>query len=269
MKFFIKVSSEYRRLLGSMDPLPLIGLAVAVFALLIGHVIGGGQLSSLLQVTALLIVLGGTIGAVLLQTPLPVFRRSIYMLRWVWQRQENQDAIESKKIIRWSEEARLNGYLSLEKYIKHESSPFLRRGLRLLVDGGKPDAIREALEWEIVQRERLNLRSVKVFEAMGGYCPTIGIIGAILGLMHVMQDLGSPEEIGGGVAVAFVATFYGVAMANLVFLPVAAKLRHVVEQKVETMDLLAEGIVDIALGRPPTLIETKFKQYHYATKQSF
>ncbi len=244
-----------------MDFLTLIGLVVGIGAIVVGNILEGGHTSSLIQLTALLIVGGGTVGAVMVQTPVPVFVRALKMVPWIFfpPKVEQTEAIE--KIIGWSNIARKEGLLGLESLVEAEPDPFARKGLQLLVDGSEPEAIRSILEVEIEVKEHFETQAAKVFEGMGGYSPTIGIIGAVMGLIHVMNNLADPSKLGPGIAVAFVATIYGVALANLIFLPMAAKLKSIVHDQAQFREMVIEGVVSIAEGENPRNIETKLQGY--------
>ena len=244
-----------------MDILTLVGLAIGFAAIIGGNLLEGGHTDSLIQITALLIVVGGTVGAIMVQTPMPVFLRSLKMLIWtvIPPRVEQQAAIE--KIVGWSSIARKEGLLGLESLVDSETDPFARKGLQLLVDGSEPETIRSILEVEIGAREYFDMQAAKVFEGMGGYAPTIGIIGAVMGLIHVMNNLADPSKLGPGIAVAFVATIYGVGFANLVFLPVGAKLKNLVYGQSQFREMVIEGVVSIAEGENPRNIETKLQGY--------
>lgn len=242
-----------------MDGLSIIGLLLAVGAILFGAWLEGGQLAFLLNAPALIIVLGGTLGATMLESPRATFLRSLKMLPWLFlpPKFANQEAIE--RILELSRLARKDGLLGLEKALKQGQPAFLQKGLALVVDGHEPDAIRETLEIELHTREVNDLQAARVFDAMGGYSPTIGIIGAVLGLIHVMNNLSDPEQLGPGIAVAFVATIYGVGLANVIFLPVANKLKAVVMRESQYEMLVAAGMVGIAQGANPRVIESRLK----------
>ena len=162
-----------------------------------------------------------------------------------------------KKILNWSTLARKEGLLGLESMVSKEKDTFAKKGLQLLVDGNEPEVIRECLEVELMTKETLDLQAAKVYDALGGYCPTFGIIGAVMGLIHVMQNLSDPKLLGAGIATAFVATIYGVGLANLLFLPIASKLKTNVQSNSHAREMLAEGIVAIAEGENPRNIELK------------
>ncbi len=244
-----------------MDFLSFIGVAVAFAAILGGNWLEGGHLDTLANGPALVIVVGGSIGAVLLQTPLQTFLRSMRMLGMVFMppRRVLEDTIN--KLVEWSKVARKDGLLGLERAALDEADLFVRKGMQLLVDGNEPDEIRHALEVELDSRERFDLQASKVLEAMGGYSPTIGIIGAVMGLIHVMQNLSDPSKLGSGIATAFVATIYGVGLANLFLLPMAGKLKAYVLQETHYRELVIEGLVAISEGENPRQIETRLQGF--------
>lgn len=244
-----------------MDLLSFIGVAIAFAAVLGGNWLEGGHLDTLANGPAMVIVLGGSIGAVLLQTPMQVFLRSMRMLGMVFipPKRALEDTID--KLVEWSKVARKDGLLGLETAVQSEVDLFVRKGMQLLVDGNEPDEIRHTLEVELDSRERFDLQAGKVLEAMGGYSPTIGIIGAVMGLIHVMQNLSDPSKLGSGIATAFVATIYGVGLANLFLLPMANKLKAYVLQESHYRELVIEGLVAISEGENPRQIETRLQGF--------
>lgn len=244
-----------------MDFLSIVGLLVAIGSIVLGQLLEGGHLGSILQPTAFLIVIGGTLGAAMLQYPLPVFMRSIRMLPWVVRppRFDPQGVI--RNILHYSEVARRNGLLALESQIDDIDDPFLRRGLQLLVDGADPAKIRSTMEHEIQAVEHHDSQAARVLESAGGYAPTVGILGAVLGLIHVMENLADPSKLGAGIAVAFVATIYGVGSANLFFLPVANKMKNIVHERAKLQELVVDGLVAIAEGENPRMIEGRLQGY--------
>lgn len=244
-----------------MDLLSITGILVGVGAILLGVVLDGGDISSLLNVPALIIVFGGTLGATLLQFPPVIFIRSMKMLSWVLMPKEGNLLAQIDKVVYWSNMARKDGLLGLENALPEEDDPFIRKGLQLLVDGNDADAIRDILELDMYAKENMGIQAAGLFEAMGGYAPTIGILGAVMGLIHVMQNLTNPELLGQGIATAFVATIYGVGSANLVFLPVANKLKTHVQELTQVREILAEGIIAIADGENPRNIKLKLGGY--------
>ncbi len=244
-----------------MDFLSILGLSIAIGSIVVGQFLEGGNLGSILQPTAFLIVIGGTLGAAMLQYPLPVFLRCIRMLPWVLRPPAIDPGETVRGIVQYSDVARRNGLLALESMIDGIDDPFLRRGLQLLVDGADPAKIRNTMEHEIQAVEHHDLQAAKVLESAGGYAPTVGILGAVLGLIHVMENLADPSKLGAGIAVAFVATIYGVGSANLFFLPVANKMKSIVHERAKLQELIVDGLVGIAEGENPRMIEGRLQGY--------
>jgi chemotaxis protein MotA len=244
-----------------MDKISVLGLVLGIVAIIGGQVLEGGHVASLSQPTALLIVLGGTMGAVMLQSPYATFIRGVKMVRWVWYPPvvDHQQLI--KQIASWSQVSRREGLLALENVMNQLKDDFARKGLQLLVDGAEPERLREVLEVEINTYEQELKLSARIWEAAGGYSPTIGILGAVLGLIHVMENLSEPSKLGAGIAVAFVATIYGVGLANLVFLPMANKLKAHIARMVVRREMIVDGLVGIANGDNPRIIESRLQGY--------
>jgi chemotaxis protein MotA len=208
-----------------------------------------------------LIVLGGTLGAVMLQTPMNTFLRAMRMLLWVFRPPTQSASVLLEKILEWNQIARREGLVKLESMAMDETDLFTQKGLQLIADGAEPELIREVLENDLDIQENDDIQAAKVFEAMGGYSPTIGIIGAVLGLIHVMGNLADPSSLGSGIAVAFIATIYGVGLANLLFLPVGNKLKAVVAQRSRIQMMLIEGLLGVADGENPRNIESRLQAY--------
>jgi len=244
-----------------MDKLTLLGLVIGVTGIMAGQVLEGGGLSIMFQGAAFLIVLGGTLGAVLVQCPAKVFVMAIKMGRWAFVTPVSNSREVARQLTEWSALARKEGILALDARISTIGDPFLEKGMRLLVDGNSAEKIREVLDVDTHSWEQSRWQSARVWEAAAGYSPTIGIIGAILGLMQVMQNLSEPSKLGGGIAVAFVATIYGVAFANLLFLPIANKLKSIIMRQAEMREMIVDGLVGIANGDNPRLIEIKLQGY--------
>lgn len=244
-----------------MDKISLAGLVISLIAILGGQVLEGGRIGSLVQPTALMIVLGGTLGAVLLQSPFHVFRRGLRIAKWVWVPPVIEQKRTLDQILNWSQIARREGLLQLENYIPQIKDDFTKKGLQLLVDGADPEHIRELLEVDINTFEDEWKQSAKIWDSAGGYSPTIGILGAVMGLIHVMENLSDPTKLGSGIAVAFVATIYGVGLANLVYLPIAGKLKYYISRMVASKEMLIDGLVGIAVGDNPRIIESRLKGY--------
>ena len=244
-----------------MDKISLVGLTLGIAAILVGQVIEGGHLSSLFQPTAFMIVIGGTLGAVMLQSPLRIFMQGMRMARWVFVPPAPAFDTIIEQVANWGQTARKEGLLSLENQIEALSDPFMRKGLQLLVDGIEPNRLREVLEVEIGVWENQLKMSARIWEAAGGYAPTIGILGAVMGLIHVMENLSDPSRLGAGIAVAFVATIYGVGFANLVFLPIAKKLGAHIVTLTTQREMFVDGLVGIANGDNPRIIASRMQGY--------
>ena len=244
-----------------MDILSIIGLILGVGAILGGQFLEGGHPASLVNGPALLIVCGGTLGAVMLQSPLMTFVRGLRLLAWVVVPPKLQADAEIDKIVSWSNIARKEGLLGLELASESELDPFARKGLQLLVDGNEPEVMRNILEVEVDAREQHDLGAARLYESMGGYSPTVGIIGAVMGLIQVMENLSDPSKLGHGIAVAFVATIYGVGLANLMLIPIANKLKSLVLAQSQFRYMVIEGIVSIAEGDNPRNIEAKLQGF--------
>ena len=244
-----------------MDILSLIGLVLACVAILLGAVLKGAGIQALLSGAAFTIVVIGTLAAICVQTPLQVMKRALGILPWVFRPPAVQRADMIKKMVEWSNTARKQGLLGLESLIEREQDDFVRKGLQLVVDGSEPDVIRTVLEVDLQNREQADTRAAKVFEGMGVYSPTLGIIGAVLGLMAVMQNLADPAKLGHGIAAAFVATIYGIGLANLFFLPVASKLKVAIQGLSQAREMVIEGMISIAQGENPRSIEAKLQGY--------
>ena len=244
-----------------MDIFSLFGIVIGIGAVIGGNFMEGGHISSLLNAPAFVIVFGGTLGAVLLQYPASIILRSARIARWIFIPKHINLSREITKIVDWSSLARKEGLLGLEMIADNERDAFAQKGLQLLVDGNEPDVIRECLDVELDTREYLDFQAARVFESMGGYAPTIGIIGAVMGLIHVMQNLSDPSMLGAGIATAFVATIYGVGLANLIFLPIAAKLKANAYALSQAREMMSVGIVAIAEGENPRNIELKLSGF--------
>jgi len=250
-----------RKQRSAVDYLTLLGLMMSVGAIVAGNMLEGGKIGGLLQLTAFVVVVGGTMGAVLLQTPLADFVQAMRRLvRVVVPLHIDRQAM-IEQIVDWSRIARLHGLLALEDAADSEQDDFARRGIRLLIDGFEPEEIRATLEVHNDSRLAAEARYAQVFDAMGGYCPTVGILGAVLGLIQVMRNLSDPSALGSGIAVAFVATIYGVGLANLLFLPVASKLRAIYMDQVQYRDMIVAGLAMIADGDNPQAIRRKLEGY--------
>lgn len=244
-----------------MDWGSVAGLLLALAGIVVGQAIEGGELSSLIQPAAFVIVVIGTVGAVILQSGLLPFLQGLKMGAWVFAPPPSNGTALRRDVVNWSTTARREGLLSLERQLELVRDPYLAKGLRLIVDGVDPFKLREILDVEIAAYETNQRLAIKIWEAAGGYSPTIGILGAVLGLIHVMENLTDPSKLGSGIAVAFVATIYGVGLANLVFLPIGNKLKALVAREVSKRELIADVFCGIATGENPRIIEERLSTY--------
>jgi chemotaxis protein MotA len=237
------------------------GILLAIAGIFLGQLLEGGHLGSLIQPAAFVIVVIGTTGAVLLQNSMLTFMRGIKMVQWIFLPPiDNRQAI-ARNIGTWSLTARREGFLSLESHMVTTRDPFIAKGLRLIIDGVEPTKIRDILDNDISNFELEARQAVKVWEAAGGYAPTIGILGAVLGLIHVMENLTEPSKLGSGIAVSFVATIYGVGLANLIFLPIGNKLKMIVGNEVRKQEMLVNVFHGIATGDNSRVIEERVADY--------
>ena len=244
-----------------MDRLTIVGLIIAVAAIFGGLLLEGGSVYAILNPAAFVIVVGGTFGAVMVQTHFKTFLRAIKILAWVFKPPVQPMKEGVLKVTAWSHLARREGLLGLEKSIDQSLDPYILKGLNMLVDGNDPEAIRRALFVELDVTAKDLLSASRVYESLGGYSPTIGIVGAVLGLIQVMGNLANPELLGAGIATAFVATIYGIGFANLFFLPIYHKLRAIISEKSQYMEMILEGIASIAEGENPRVIEIRLQGY--------
>ncbi len=244
-----------------MDASSLIGISVALMGIVGGQLLEGGYVGSLLQSAAFLIVLCGTVGAVLVQSPGGVFARGVRMARWIVIPPDFSPERMIADVRRWSISARKEGLLSLEQQAEITGDPIARKGLQMLIDGIDPEKLRAAMDVEISTFEDYHRQAAQVWEAAGGYAPTIGILGAVLGLIHVMENLSDPARLGGGIAVAFVSTIYGVGLANLLFLPIANKLNTLITRQVLLREIIVEGLISISMGESTRMIDNRLLGY--------
>jgi chemotaxis protein MotA len=244
-----------------VDILSVLGLVLAMVAVLLGSVLKGAGIAALLSGAAFVIVVVGTIASIFVQTPLPVMKHAMKIFPWIIKPPPLDGHSLIKKMVEWSNVARKQGLLGLEPMLNNETDPFLKKALQLVVDGSEPDTLRAVMEVELSTREHTDTAGAKVFEGMGIYAPTLGIIGAVLGLMAVMQNLADPSKLGKGIAAAFTATIYGIGLANLIFLPVAAKLKGTIAAQTQVREMIIEGMLSIAQGENPRSIESKLQGY--------
>jgi chemotaxis protein MotA len=249
----------------SVDKASIAGLLLGLFGIIGGLLLEGGKLSQILQPTAAMIVFGGTAGAVLLQFPLPVVTSAVRNLARVFLDQGEDLEVGIKLLVRLANRARREGIVHLDSELDRIGDPFLRKSLMLAVDGTEPHELRKIMELELDNQSERGEQMHGVFESAGGFSPTVGIIGAVLGLIQVMQHLDKIDEVGRGIAVAFVATIYGVAAANLVFLPAGGKLRIRLREEEVHREMMLEGVISILEGMNPRMLETKLRSFSSET----
>ena len=244
-----------------MDLVSIIGMILGIVVIVVGTVLKGSTVGALWNPAAFVIVFFGTAAALLVQNQGKVLKHALSMISMIYKPPQHQPDDLISRIVGWSEITRRQGLLGLEPQIETESDPFIGKGLQLLVDGGEPEAIRSVLEVDLETREAIDLAGAKVYENAGIYSPTLGIIGAVMGLMAVMQNLADPSKLGHGIAAAFVATIYGVALANMFMLPMAARLKGLIGKQTRMREILIEGLVSIAQGDNPRQIEARLQGY--------
>jgi len=254
-----------------VDIATIVGIVLAIGSIIGGQALEGGHLGSIMQLTAFIIVMGGTIGACCVQNPLSVVLKAVGSLSLVITSPPLDTKGTIKLILDLANVSRKQGLLALEGKLKDIQDPFFRKGVQLIVDGTDPKAVHEILEIEVEHHEEEGILGAKVWEAAGGYAPTVGILGAVLGLIHVMENLADPSKLGGGIAVAFVATVYGVGAANLFFLPFANKIKFKLKEEASLRNMIILGLVGLAQGENPRLLQEKlesFLPHHERTKDA-
>jgi chemotaxis protein MotA len=240
-----------------MDIVTILGVLAGLAALIGGFLWEGGQLTGLFHLTAAVIVFGGTIAAVVISFPASKLKSIPQALRYTFVRPEDNMEQLIEDIVDMATTSRRHGVLSLERKIQDHPNPFLREGIQMVVDGTDPENIRKILE---IRMDRIELKHggfAKVFESAGGYAPTMGIIGTVMGLIHVLGNLSDPTQLGPSIAVAFIATLYGVASANLIFLPIASKIKSRSADEIQDLELLLQGILAIQNGEHPRIVRKK------------
>jgi chemotaxis protein MotA len=244
-----------------VDVLSVAGVILGLAAILVGSILKGSGIAALWNSAAFIIVIVGTFAAVLVQVRLEVFLHGLRIMRWIFVPPDSDGEQAMNKVLQWSRVARRDGLLGLEPVAEAEPDEFVRKGVQLLVDGAEPETIRHIMEVELSSREDFDKQGAKVFESLGIYAPTLGIIGAVLGLIAVMHNLADPSKLGSGIATAFIATIYGIASANMLFLPMGNKLKQVIQINSVQRELIIDGLVSIARGENPRSIEMRLRGY--------
>ncbi|MGC3998675.1 MAG: flagellar motor protein [Anaeromyxobacter sp.] len=244
-----------------MDITTIGGIVAAIGFILLGQALEGGHIGSLLQLTAALIIFGGTLGAVMVAFPKKQFMMGMKMVKLAFGDSKADLGGLARQIVEFAGVARRDGVLALEGKLSEVNDPFLRRALQFVVDGVDASVTRDTLETAIEADFEEHIVGAKVWESAGGFAPTIGILGAVLGLIHVMENLSDPSKLGGGIATAFVATVYGVGSANIFFLPFANKIKLKLNAEKERKNLIAQGVLSIQEGLNPRVLEEKLRAY--------
>lgn len=244
-----------------MDITSILGVVIGIGAILCGQLLEGGNPATIMQFTAALIVFGGTGGAILVSFPLKTLKYGVIKLKNVFMENKIRHDDIIAEIIGFATKARKEGVIVLEKEAKKASDPLMTTGLEAVSDGADPGLVRDLMETEVSQLEEMEAGAAKVWESAGGFSPTIGIVGAVLGLIQVMQNLSDPSKLGEGIAVAFVATIYGVGAANLLLIPIGTKIKFKTKQILQVKEMIIEGILSIQAGESPALIERKLRAF--------
>ena len=249
-----------------MDLTSILGIVIGLGCILIGQALEGGSMQSLIQITAAFIVFGGTAGAVILSYPQQDLQQAVKELKTAFFNKKNDYEKVIAEVVGYAMKARKEGVIVLEKEARNASDPLMKLGLEAVSDGADPVLVRDLMETQLSQMEERVMRASKVWESAGGFSPTIGIIGAVLGLIQVMQNLSEPSKLGAGIAVAFVATVYGVGAANLMFIPIGTKIKLKSKEDFLAKQIIIEGILSIQAGESPALIERKLNAFLLADK---
>jgi chemotaxis protein MotA len=244
-----------------MDKSSFGGVILAIGGILLGLTLEGGKIAQIMQPTSAMMVVGGTIGAVMLQFPLSVILQAFGRLRSVFFVKNTDPSAQIGQMVAFAQKARKDGVVSLDSEVQKINDPFLKKSLMLAVDGTEPQELRKMMELDLDNKAEHEEHIPKVFEAAGGFAPTVGIIGAVLGLIQVMQHLDDINEVGKGIAVAFVATIYGVGLANLFFLPSSGKIKMRIREEQIGREMVLEGVISILEGMNPRMLETKLNGF--------
>ncbi|RXZ79140.1 flagellar motor protein [Paenibacillaceae bacterium] len=249
-----------------MDLTTVIGIIAGLIALIGGYLLDGGHLEGLFEVTSLLIVFGGTAAAVVISFPLKKLKTVPTALKYAFTSDQDDPDKLIAEISAMATTARREGVLALENVANQHNNAYLRSGLMMVVDGTDPELTKQILELEIDAVERMHEDQAKIFEAAGSYAPTMGIIGTVMGLVHVLSNLSDPGALGPSIAVAFTATLYGVVSANLLYLPIASKIKARCNERIRLMEMMLEGILSVQAGENPTLIQKKLQSFMFVGK---
>ncbi|HBC94709.1 MAG TPA: flagellar motor protein [Pelotomaculum sp.] len=239
----------------------IIGFIIAAGCLIWAYILDGGHISSLLRGTAALIVFGGTIGATTMCFSLQELKTVPKLIKIILFHKHPDEVALIEQIVDLSDKVRREGVLYLEKQLPQIDDDFMRKGIQLVVDGTDPELVRMIMETELYAMQERHSAGAGVFEAAGGFAPTMGIIGTVLGLVHVLGNLESPETLGPAIALAFIATLYGIGSANILWLPIAEKLKNIGKKEDILRELMLEGILSIQAGYNPLLVRERLTAF--------
>lgn len=246
---------------GSLDMGVIAGLIIGFGSLLVGLILEGGAVRSYFILSAGIIVVGGTIGATILAVGFPLFKRIPEMFMHILRYQPVDRSESIQTLVKFAEKARREGLLVLEDDLAAVEDEFLRKGVQLVVDGTDPELVKDILQTEVDSMAEENDRLVGVWTTLGGFSPTLGIIGTVMGLVLVLANLQDAASLGASISVAFIATFYGVMLANIVYLPIGSKLKLCSDDEIAGQELVIEGILAIQSGDNPRIVEEKLTAF--------
>ena len=244
-----------------MKAVAAVGIAVAFAGLLLGNIMEGGSPASLINIPAALIVLGGTLGVTLASTSMESFKELPKLYKKAFSTPPPDYRAELDRIVSFAEKARREGLLALDGEVAEIEDAFVRKGMQLVVDGTDPEVVREILEAELDSMASRHKSGAQVFVQAGGFAPTLGILGTVMGLVHVLENLDKPETLGHSIAGAFIATLYGVGSANVVFLPIGNRLKVIAAQEQEVKTMIIEGVLAVQAGENPRLIADRLMTF--------
>ncbi|GGH76440.1 chemotaxis protein MotA [Pullulanibacillus pueri] len=244
-----------------MDITTLLGIIIGIVSLILGFVLEGGKIGALIQLTAIIIVFGGTIGAVIIGTPFKKLKKVPFIIKYAFVDGKASPKETIDQLIDLSNISRREGLLALEGALHDSDNEFLKDGIQMIIDGGDAEMIQDIISRKIEKREERILSIAKVFEAAGGFAPTMGIIGTVMGLVHILGQLDDPQSLGPSIAVAFIATLYGVASANMIYLPLYNKVKARLNEEIMMMELQAEGLLSIQYGENSTILKSKLMAF--------
>lgn len=237
------------------------GILLALISMVVAFLLDGGKILALVKPTAAMIVFGGTIGATIVSFTMSEIKTIPKLMTIIMFQKLPDEILLIDQIVGLADKVRREGLLYLENQLPQIEDGFMRKGIQLVVDGTDPELVRQILETEIYSIQERHHTGASIFEAAGGYAPTMGIIGTVMGLVHVLSNLESPETLGPSIALAFIATLYGIGSANILWLPIAGKLTNMSKKEIMLRELMLEGIISIQAGYNPILIRERLSAF--------